>query len=750
MPHLGENNETAVQNNEQEIDLSSKLAEERSASTYQVSEELRERTTKVSEDQISSGVTGNIRDAIIMAAGSSAYAPYFEKINQAENGEIPLHHAIGTKNVADGRVVSFNVAGSGFSQPMRLEKGLGGKTNVVVTDGAETIKINKSEKGHVYAFANQDGTKEDLLENNSVQNFARERTEQTYGHGDVLGMKNIREKVSDDGCKVKYTISGPRVEILPSPVNGWFNLGDYKIEKTREYIFALGDKQLDALNRNKEFKKNGQTALFTFTGHSRGGVGVLEGAMRLKYLIQEKYPELVNHVRFELLLYDPVPGPEMRITSGLNHAINVKEQTAEMKAANMLPLDEKDHTTVMYSMGCNHKALFSPMKVMGADTVILTGHSHDEGLKDIEQQHELTHRKAYVNAENGEAYRASGLCEMPKGVYISDENNVMVPVKDVRVAESVIDRVYTRADKAENTRIRRVLEVCNDVSVRAGGTASMECIVRGFNAHDPFYVRSSKEFRAMREGFEDLNRLLAAEDRNELAIVQKMDELKKRALDYITLKNGKGPHSNRTQGRLSVAKNLVSFLDHTRATDMKWYSEQSLDQTPKTNDIRAAYFSNAQSSLMQNQDFMRSLCEARQNKKPMENDLFRNTLASMMADRFFLTHQKVFAPHPMTDTVEHPEKMTKLDTLLGNGNNSLYEVFSNSLAVNRFVGDMLSNDETLNTFSDPKQTLHCLDALTQMVAKEVEQNSINPQSKAQEDLLIASDEPQIDPVINLG
>ncbi len=718
---------------------------EKTGNTYQVPNEFRERTTTVSEDQISAGVTGNIRDAITMA-DAGAYGSYFEKINQEENKEIPLHHAIGTKNAADGRVVSFNVAGSGYSQPMRLEKGLGGKYNVIVTDGSEKVKIKKGEDGHVYEHVSQDKTKT-TLQSDEVKRFAHRRVEEEYGQKNVLGKKNIREKASADGRKVKYSLSGPRIETKIEKINGWFNVGDYSIEKTREYIYTLGEKHLKDLKENHS--DSDEPILFTFTGHSRGGVGVLEGAMRLKYLIHEKYLEFEDRVRFEILLYDPVPGPEMRVTSGLNHAINLKEQTAEMKEAKMLPLGKNDHTTVMYSIGCNHKAFFAPMKVMGADTVILTGHSHDEGLKDIEEQNELTRRKAYINAENGEAYRASGLCEMPKGIYISDENNVMVPVKDVRVAESVVDRVYTRSDKAENTRIRRVLEVCNDITVRAGGTASIECVTRGFNAHDPFYVRSSPEFRAMRKGFEELNQMLGKEHRNELALVQKMDELKKRALDYITLKSRNGPHSNRTQGRLAVAKNLVSFLDHTRASDMKWYAEQPLDKTPKTNDIRMAYFSNAQSSFMQNQDFMQSLCDAYQKNKPIETDLLRNTLASMMADRFFLTHRQEFAPDPLTDPAEQAEKMKKLDALLGNGDKSLYELFSNSSAVNQFVEDMVLNGTNIEAFADPNQTLRRLDELMQMVAKEAEQQAEN-QLTEQENLSLVSAEPQNEEAKNIA
>lgn len=681
---------------------------------YELTEEAKAENTVISADQLSSGITGNIRDAIRSYA-PKAYDGYFERINKAKNEKIPLHHSFGSENAMLGRVISFNVAGSSFSEPLRYEEGLAGKSNLLLDDGR---KLRKGKKDHVYRYSTQGSGEK--LDGSQLKAYADKRLDEVYGEGGALGHDHIRKKESPDGRKVKYSISGPRIAKL-GIASGWFDVGTYKIANTREYVYSLGKQQLETLFRDPVFRHSKEPILFTFTGHSRGGVGVIEGAMKLKYLIQQKYPQYIDRIRFETLLYDPVPGPESRLTSSVNHAINLKEQTEEMRKAGMAPLDSRDHTTVMYSMGCNHKNFFTPMKVMGADTVILTGHSHDAGLKNLEKQENLIHRKAYLNAQNGEAYRASGLCKMPSGVYIADENNVMVQAKDMGMVECVIDKVYTRSDKENNDRIRRIAEVCSDVKAREGATPSLESIIRGFNAHDPFYVRSSKEFAEMRKRFDALQRLIKSGNADVNAMLREQREMKQWALAYIAKKDGAGPHSNRTQGRIAVARNLVRYLDHDRELSLKWYSEHPLDDSPKTDDIRQGYLTNVRSSLEQNQEYMSGICQKYRNKQPIEADIFQSTLCSMLADRYFLTHQQVFMPDPLTNSVEQPDSLKTLDNLLGSGSDSLYLTFTKSKTVRRFVSDMLKGGDALNVFSNSADSVRCLDSLLKSVQMEIKQ-----------------------------
>lgn len=701
---------------------------------YELTDKSKEKKTKVSRDQFISGINGNIREAVLNY-DKNAYDGYFNMIENKspEDNTIPLHHSFGTKASLEGRVVSFNVAGSSFSQPLRYEKGAAGKTNVFLHDGEKLVHIKEGKRDRTYTFEKQDHTTV-TLSGEEVTRHSLSVVEETYGkkEDEVFNKDDIRVKKDPEERKIKYSISGPKISVLGIVNNtGMLNAGEYSIEKTREYIYTLGKKSLDKLFHDEEFMKSGEPITFTFTGHSRGGVGVLEGAMRLKYLINHEYQDLKDRVRFSTLLYDPVPGPKARVRSNINQSVNLKEQTREMKDLNMEPFGENDHTTVMYSMGCNHVSGFAPMKVLGADTIIITGHSHDEGLKDVEEQFGEKKRQAYINAQNGEAYRASGLMEMPKGIFISDENNVMVSAKNVEMVEKVFSETYIGTGlESGNTRKRRILEACTDLHMRNGGEPTLNGIVRGFNTHDPFYVISSDEFSTMRKGFFKLLKQIRSSDRDSVAIMKTSTELRKSALEYIKSKDGAGPHSNRTQGRLNTAKSIIAFLDRKREKEAKLYFDEKLDDIPKTDDMRKGFLASVLSSLVQNQEYMNRMCERYSRCEPVETDMFNQTLSSMLADRFFVRAKDKFMPEPIKYPKEQQIEIEKIETVLGDGKDSLYEVFSKSPAVNKFASEIIAGRKT-DEFRSIHSAEAALDSIITQVSKELTQKNAAPENKAE-------------------
>lgn len=680
---------------------------------YQVGKNLKQRTTTVNAEQQSSYISGNIRDAII-ANNPHAYDSFFGIVGQEDEEKevtIPLHSQIEKNDSQASHNISFNVAGSSFAQPLRYDLGLAGKTNVWV-EGRENNK-NETKKYHIrrgdknikaYTFtrANNETVK---ISSEHLSDFADTETEKVFGTGGILGHKDIRRKDSEDGRSTRYSLSGPRISLFGDKNNGTFNAGEYKIENTRDNILKLGKQHINSLLENSNFTTSKEEINFSFTGHSRGGVGAIEGAMLLKGWIKKEHPELLPRIHFNTMLYDPVPGPKTRVTSNINHGCNLKAMTREMEELGMAPFDENDHTTVMYSIGCQHDLGFTPMKVMGADTIIITGHNHDEGLKDTEIQFGQRKPRAYVNAQNGEAYRSQGLTEVPNGVYISDENNVLIKADDMKMVENVIGRVSDL--KMDNNRIRRVVEACTDIQVRNGGAPTMDTIVRGFNAHDPRYIRSSKEFKAMRADFEAYHKLMEVPDSDPVKLAELSSKLKKSALDYLSIKEGNGPHSNRTQGRMTVAKDIIRMLDNHREKSIREFTNERLNNSPKTEDTFTAYHDNTLASFRQNTDFMNRLCENYKNHKPVETDMFLQTISGMLADHYFLNHEDAFK----NGHSEH------LDTVLGNGDNSLYKTFSQSPAVRRFVKDMALGG-SFEMFKNPEQLKQCMTALTSMVEKE--------------------------------
>ena len=694
--------------------------------TYNLYSDQFDNNTVVSADQISSGVTGNIRDSIkkIDSAAYSNLNTLKYTIN-SDHMEIPLNSNVDS----DGDyTISFDVAGSGFSQPLRYDEGLAGKDNVWLNDGNKRVHIKKGEEGHKYVYTASDNT-DVMIPSEKVETLSKLKTDVVFGEGGVLNKKDIRKLEENEGRKVTYSISGPKIQIFNVKNIGSFNAGDYKIENTREYIKTLGKMHLDALKNNPEFINSKKHINFSFTGHSRGGVGVVEGAMLLKHLVNSEYKEFADRIHFNTVLFDPVPGPKDRIKSNINQVCNLKEQTAEMQELGMDPMDKNDHTTVVYSIGCNHQSFFTPMKVLGADTVILTGHSHDEGLKDVENQYGDIQRKAYINSDNTQAYRGVGLSKMPSGVFIADENNVLIKPKSMDDVEKIIDKVYTRADKLGNDRIRRVVEAASDVHVRNGGLPSLDTVVRGFGAHDPWYVPSSDEFKKMRSAFEDFTKNYDSISNDPDKFVESISKIKETALKYVEIKSGKGPHSNRTQGRINIAKNILALVNEDKAASFDFFSREEIDDTPKEVNTRLAFIANAEKSLSDNRQFMDSMCERYKKNLPVEVDLFKQTLSGMLTDRFILNHKKQLLPGGTeSDNSIEDFKKTR-DLLFGDENGSLYSAFSNSKIVSNYAEHMLSG-RSLDVFNDPETANQCLDSLIEMVKLEKNKEKENSEIKA--------------------
>ncbi len=704
---------------------------------YELNERATAKQTTVSKDQKSSGFGGNIRDAVI-SDNPDAYKEYFEMTDtptpDGRPRTIPLNSSLGTELADRGYVMSFSVGGSSYAQPVRYEKGMGGKNNILVKDPEGNIKrLRKGKAGKIYRFRDQRGETE--VRGEDIAAFAREQVTRVYGKRVYTGKKkkDIREKI--DGNKTKYSIAGPKYTYwFGKHYGGLMNIGEYTMEKTRDEILKLGEKRLLELMELPDFNDPEKEINFTFSGHSRGAVGAVQGAMKLKHLINTRYEKLKDRVHFNILLYDPVPGPKSRIKSNVNHVINLKEQTREMKEAGMDPLDAGDHSTVMYSMGCNHMGdSFAPTKIMGADTIILTGHSHKSGIKDTEQQpvagsltgETETKRMAYINAENKQAYRASGLCKMPPGVFIADENDILTRVRSTDTIESVYEKAYTNTDLIDHSRKLRIIEVSTDVIVRNGGQPTISSVRQALYNHDPFYIRSSREFGLMRAEFEKLDKLMTAREKDETLIADARFQIRRHAMDYITAKQSMGPHSNLTQARINVAKNMLRCMDRDVFAELKWPSGQPADNTPKSEDIRDAYIRNCSYDMRRNAGYIVKMAEDCRSGYPVDTDMVIQSLSSMLADRYFLEHKDTFMPKPLDDLSAQKKIVPKLDELLGSEGKSLYDTFRNSRAVQLYAREIF-NADAVSLYSDPEAVKLKLDSVILKVSEEILKDKKQP------------------------
>ena len=684
---------------------------------FELNSRTTNRETVVTDAQISTGVTGNIRNAVIKN-DPHAYDKLFEIGNSGTKEDpavINLNSNPAPDRPDEDITISFNVAGSSFAQPLRYDLGLAGKSNALISKDGKLGKYKKGKADEEYIYE-EDG-EEIKLKGDQVEKFVSNKLIQAYGRPAVftqydgdkpksLILKDIRVKKNNNNG-FDYSISGPRIDVLGKKNVGAFNLGDYSIDRTRKNIRDIGRGHLMALVRDPKFMNGKGKINFDFTGHSRGGVGAVQGAMMLKHLVETEYPQLKDRVSFSVLLYDPVPGPKNRVKSNVNHAINLREQTKEMKEQKMAAFGENDKSVVVYSIGCNHAHGFDPMKVMGADTVIMTGQNHDEGLKDVEMQFGKKTRQAYINAENCEAYQTDGLRSMPKGIFVADENKVMVRMKDTNAAEEVIRNVLPN----QNDRTRRVLEVCSDIDIRNGGEPSLEVIARGFNAHDPFYIISSKEFREMRKNFTKLAEMTRSDKRNIKDIIALRDTLRKNAVDYVTSKLGKEPYSNRTQGRLAVAKNIIRVLDLNRDRTLNWNIKTQFEKSPDDIHIQREFLESSKKTYEQNKDFLAKVSNRYLEGKPVEHELFEDTIVSMMTDRYFIKQSEKYSEAMNEGFTD------KLGDLLGEGNLSLFQTFKQSKTIKE-IASHISTEDLANVFASGRNVEQVLDNLIDSAVNE--------------------------------
>ena len=127
----------------------------------------------------------------------------------------------------------------------------------------------------------------------------------------------------------------------------------------------------------------------------------MEGAMMIKKWLQENYPDYEQHVKFDLIQYDPVP----EVGSYSDHAM--VDDKAEQDHKRMAPLGKSAETSVVYSMHTQHNYFFNPQKIIGAKRIILTPFSHGVDLGYVDSTQRVKHRRGFVRASKGIA--AAGL-----------------------------------------------------------------------------------------------------------------------------------------------------------------------------------------------------------------------------------------------------------------------------------------------------------------------------------------------------
>ncbi|MCI6243831.1 MAG: hypothetical protein MR646_11215 [Agathobacter sp.] len=358
---------------------------------------------------------------------------------------------------------------SGFSRLMEWLRKIGNSIVSLFSDKPVMTKIQELEEmkfGTGYQVVDKNGTKAEYV-----------RKKETFTEVEnPKGKKRVARKVN-------ISIAGTR------NMGGSSNSGKYSIHKTRKYIKFIGKKYLKKILREAELNHTDPKNLeipIVLKSHSRGAVSAIEGAMMLNHWLSQQYGgKYKDCVKFDLIQYDPVPGLGSR--HGVNERVNILEEegkTIEQSGDQMKALGLKAETTVVYGLHDNHSTGFTPQVVNGAKRVIITPFEHSSGFKgkDKKTNDEEHHFRAYIDAETGEAYRNTGLSELPPGVYMVDEMDNLIRMKSKeevhKAVEKITERIHGRTllgfNKRQEDRYNVILEAADSCFDRIDMEKKME------------------------------------------------------------------------------------------------------------------------------------------------------------------------------------------------------------------------------------------------------------------------------------
>ncbi len=412
-------------------------------------------------------------------------------INKKDRTKV-LHHAVGTKQLKENHdVVQFDIAGSGTYHFRKYHNGYHGNIKTTYTEEQRVKqlgnRLNEGEAGS--GFYSYWGRFKHFVKGlfgiKSSPQWIRCKKKSISADTvkeNILRFSNSPKDITknyQDRQKIRYNVAGP-LNFM-----GWFNLGEYSIQNTRQRILDMGKNFLT--QRFDQWENDGEradihTIDLMFKGHSRGGIGSVQGAMMLKRWIHDTYPQYEQHVVFHINQYDPVAGKGSNYGGfeKVNHVIKRNEQdngeaNITIDGQKMRTLGENAQTTVFYSLNIGHTgSLFVPQQVMNAKRVILVPFDHTthnsldnadfsqmgkETLKEQQKSYkEKGHEMAFKNSKDGQVYRKTGIDMLENGLYVSDEYGVLVKIEKLDDLYKIMNKVLPK-DRDQWDRYRVITKV---------------------------------------------------------------------------------------------------------------------------------------------------------------------------------------------------------------------------------------------------------------------------------------------------
>lgn len=358
------------------------------------------------------------RDAIKKVFGKDIYDdidPLYK--GTKEERTVKIHHSRGNAQLDKGEpVLELDFAGTGFAQPRREYIGLHGKIVYEKKASTEEKKRLDAQFGkRVMKVGDFDTSEHHLRVNTTERN----------------GM-----------TKKRYSFPGPSADAWKP----WLDMGSYTISKNaaigKEIATEFLTDLMEKWKKDPASRENKKDIHINITGHSRGGVAATETVAEINdWLSQQKgYEDFAKRVKFDLILRDPVPGPDVW-----------SERRRQPDLRNIPNLN----STEIYTFATTWDyfgQLFNPQKTRGQDKIIIGMTPHSAGLEGIDKS-QMTyaddgaaHQWGYLDAGNKQYYRGSGLSELPDGMYLTDEKRNLIRVTKYSQIDNVMNLVNQHSE----------------------------------------------------------------------------------------------------------------------------------------------------------------------------------------------------------------------------------------------------------------------------------------------------------------
>nr|MCR5627270.1 hypothetical protein [Lachnospiraceae bacterium] len=353
--------------------------------------------------------------------GRDVYSRYDKAVKELsdEKRTINMHHSLGTKLKEKGaKVISIDIAGSRYKQFRRDHSGAGGDTSL-----------------------GKDLSKEE-----------REFYETIYGKQIGKKRKYLRAKgdLKEDG-KTRFLVGG--VQYL----RGILNRGNYSIENNVDYAYGMMTDKLKLIINEWKGKdpKSLEPVYINLQAHSRGAVAASKAVLRMNnwledMLKKEHLESCRSLIKVNMIQLDPVPG--LGSNDGLNHKLDLQKNSVvtENKSGKKHYKGFSDpsmiNATTCYSMYSEYSSVMFPsQQVRGQSRIILKAVGHNMGMDKVDASQLLVkgdgkiHRRMVIDGATMEGYRGSGYSELPKGVFVEDENGVLIRMRDMKEAVEIME-----------------------------------------------------------------------------------------------------------------------------------------------------------------------------------------------------------------------------------------------------------------------------------------------------------------------